>query len=109
MSRENVDVVRRMMESFLGDEPERTLEFLAPDVEFDLTGRPDGKVWHGRDGVARAMVEWIETFEGWILEPVRYIDAGADVVVCLWRERGRGKLSGLPIEQDGGTVYTVRG
>jgi ketosteroid isomerase-like protein len=54
------------------------------------------------------MAEWIDTFESWEVKTERYIDAGGDEVVSLWRERGRGKLSGLPIEQEGGTVFTVR-
>jgi ketosteroid isomerase-like protein len=94
--------------AFSGEEPERALDSLDPEVEFDLTGRPDGKVWHGRDGVLQAMAEWIDTFESWEVKTERYIDAGGDEVVSLWRERGRGKISGLPIEQEGGTVFTVR-
>jgi ketosteroid isomerase-like protein len=104
-----VEIVRRMTEAaFSAEEPERALDSLDPEVEFDLTGRPDGKVWYGREGVAQAMMEWIDAFESWEVKTERYIDAGGDQVVSLWRERGRGKTSGLPIEQAGGTVFTVR-
>jgi ketosteroid isomerase-like protein len=101
-----VEIVRAMMEAFVGPRPERALKLLDASVRFDLRGRPDGKVWVGRDGVRRAMIEWIAAWEEYAMQVERYVDAGERVVV-FWHERGRGKASGLSMEQDGTSVVTV--
>jgi hypothetical protein len=44
MSQDNVEIVRQMTEAaFSGEEPERALDALDAEVEFDLTGRPDAR------------------------------------------------------------------
>ena len=107
MSLENVELVRRMQEAFLSSDPDLALAFFASDVEWDVRDRPGGKVWHGPSGVRRAMVEWSEVWEEWQVETERFLEAGEDTVLILWRERGRGKGSGIPMEQRGGILVTV--
>lgn len=108
MSQENLELVRRMQEAYLGSEPEQALAFFDPDVEWDVSDRPGGKVWHGRDGVRRAMAEWAGAWEDRELETEEYREAGEDKVLILWRERGRGKRSGASSELRGGNLMTVR-
>jgi ketosteroid isomerase-like protein len=107
MSEENIDLVRRMQEAFLGADPESALAYLAPDVVYDARERPDGKVWHGRDGVRRAMLEWGEVWEEWEIGTDGYLEAGSDKVLILWHERGRGRGSGVRMEQRGANLVTV--
>jgi ketosteroid isomerase-like protein len=107
MSQQNVDLVRRMQEAFLGPEPELALSFFDPDVVYDARERPDGKLWYGRDGVRRAMIEWGEVWEDWEIETERYLATGKDKVLILWHERGRGKGSGIPMDQRGANLVTV--
>jgi ketosteroid isomerase-like protein len=97
-----------MMEAYLGPEPERALDFFAADVQFEASERPDGKVWHGLDGVRRAMIEWTGAWDEWEVDIDGYLEAGTDKVLVLWRERGRGKGSGVPMEQSGANLVTVR-
>ncbi len=106
MSRENVEIVRRMFDAHLRGDFEASLAMFDPEVEFDTSLRPDGRVWRGREGVRRAMLEWIGTWDDYRLEIHRYIDAG-DRVVVVWTERGRGKASGITLELHGGNVHTV--
>lgn len=108
MSQENVDLVRRMQEAFLGPHPERALTFCDTDVEYDASERPDGKIWHGRSGVRAALTEWGDTWDDWEVETERYVEAGDDKVLILWRERGRGKRSGIPMEESGANLVTLR-
>jgi hypothetical protein len=61
MSRENVELVRRSFEEYFGPDPAAALDFFDPGVEFDATDRPDGRIWHGREGVRQAMTEWTGT------------------------------------------------
>jgi ketosteroid isomerase-like protein len=107
MSHENLNLVRRMQEAFLGAEPELALAFLDPDVVYDARGRPDGKLWHGHDGVRRAFTEWSDVWDEWEIATEGYLEAGNDKVLILWRERGRGKGSGIPLEQSGANLVTV--
>ena len=97
-----------MFEAYGTRTPERAFEFLHPEVHYDLTVRPDGKVWHGHDGVRRALIEWTGTWEDWEMDVERYIDAGDDRVLVLWNEHGRAKGSGVTLSQAGVTVCTVR-
>jgi ketosteroid isomerase-like protein len=105
---QNIEVVRRMLQAYRSPAPEQSLEFFHPEVEFDTRVRPDGRMWRGREGVRRAMVEWTGAWTGYEMEVERLIDAGGDRVVALWRERGRAKVSGVPMSQAGLTVYTMR-
>jgi ketosteroid isomerase-like protein len=107
MSRRKVGLVGGMMEAFVGPEPARALAFFDPDVVYDARERRDGKVWHGRDGIRRAMSEWGEVWDEWEIATEGYLDAGSDKVLFLWRERGRGKGSGVPLEQRGPNLVTV--
>jgi ketosteroid isomerase-like protein len=108
VSGENVDLVRRLYESLGGPDPERSLAFFHPDIEFDARRRPDGKVWHGVDGVRQAMIEWTGAWEDWELEAEDYRDADPESVLVLWREQGRGKGSGAQMSQRGANLFTVR-
>lgn len=107
MSNEAVNVVRAMMNAHARGEAEAALAILHPEVEFDATTRPDGRVWRGRNGVRQAMSEWMGAWEDYRLSLEEFIDTG-DGVLCLWTERGRGKASGAELEIRGGTLYTVR-
>jgi ketosteroid isomerase-like protein len=103
-----VALVMEMQAAFLGAEPARALAFFDPDVRWDASVRPDGKVWSGPQGVREAMTEWSSTWEEWELEVERYLDAGGGRVLALWRERGRGRGSQVPTEQRGANLFTVR-
>jgi ketosteroid isomerase-like protein len=105
---DKLEVVRRMFERYSAGAPGRALELLHPEVEFDTTVRPDGKVWRGREGVRDALAEWTETWQDFELHIDSYVDAGEDRVAVLWREQGRTRDSGVELSQEGVTVCTVR-
>jgi uncharacterized protein len=107
MSRENVEIVRDHMEAFLSGDREKALSYYDPEVEFDATARPEGQVYRGHEGVAEAMRVWIGAWEDWKLEVEEIIDAG-DRVLVIARESGRGKGSGIEIDQQSFVVFTLR-
>ena len=109
MSQQNVDLVTSHLDAWEGGNSERALGFMSEDVEFDARTRPGGKVWHGRDGVREAIVEWLEIWDEYQMERGRVIDAGGERVVSLWRESGRARRSGAPISEEGATVFTIAG
>src|SRR6266540_3516710 len=107
MSRKNVEVVRRMWEAFLGDDPARGLSFCDPDIEWDGRNLPDGKIARGPEAIIEHTVRWAEMWHDWTMEPERFIDAGGDQVVFVFRETGRSE-SGLQMDERHAELYTVR-
>jgi ketosteroid isomerase-like protein len=110
MSQENVDIVREVMG--LLDRPEGNeaalLERFAPDVRIDMSRRvfnPD--VYEGHAGLRRLGMEIREVWEEFRIEAERFVDAG-DRVVVIETRRGRGKESGVEVEQRAGVIWTHR-
>jgi ketosteroid isomerase-like protein len=107
MSQENVEIVRRHMDAYLSGDNEAALAAYDPEVQFDASLRPEGRIYHGRNGVAEAMRVWSGTWEDWKVEVEEIIDAG-DQVLLVSRESGRGKGSGIEIDQQVFVVFTLR-
>jgi ketosteroid isomerase-like protein len=103
MSRENVELVRRAVQSV-----ETFWALLDDYVVWDLREVPapdlDG-VYVGRDAVVGASRHWWGTWTDYRLEAEEIIDAGSSVVLSV-RERGRGKGSGVPYERRFAQVWT---
>ena len=108
MSRENVELVRRMLDEARED-PEVLYGLLADDVEWD-TGDlrlPGPSTRRGPDGVREFFRDWVGAFEAWGYEAEELIDAGDATVVQL-HQWGRGKGSGATVENRFWGVWTVR-
>jgi ketosteroid isomerase-like protein len=107
MSQENVEIVRSMWKAFLGSDPTDGLSFCDPEIEWDGTNLPDGKVAKGRRAIVDHIVGWAEMWEDWSMEPQRFIDAGDDRVVLIFRETGR-SASGIRMDERHAELYRVR-
>jgi ketosteroid isomerase-like protein len=107
MPRENVEIVRRMWEASWGDDPVSALSFYDPDVEWDGTNLPDGKIARGHEAIVDHMLRWAEMWDGWTVEAEQFIDAGADQVIVLFREAGRSD-SGLHMDERHAELYRLR-
>ena len=112
MSQENVEVVRRIFETFQagmqGDDPGSWLdsEAVADDFEWIAPTPLDGRsVWRGADGFVEFLRTWTEQFDEWSIRVERLIDAGEDRVVALTRQKATGKGSGVPVELNLGQVW----
>ena len=109
MSDENVERLRRSYEAFnmTGTTDQ---ELWATDVEYVQTADVGAgeTVFRGRKGVARAIGELADAFEGLRVEPERFVDLG-DRVLAFVRVRGRARQSGVPIDATFAHVATFRG
>jgi ketosteroid isomerase-like protein len=103
-----LDVVQGMLEAYRSGAAERALAYFHPDVAYDTTLRPDGRVWHGREGVRRAMLEWTSVWDEFEMEIERCIPAPDQRVLALWNERGRARGSGLTVSERGVSVFTLQ-
>jgi ketosteroid isomerase-like protein len=107
MAEENVEIVRRMYRAFLGGDFKESLAVFDPEVEFDVSIRPEGRVYRGHAGLVEAIRTWNGTWEDLTAEIDEIIDAG-DHVVLTDQQTGRGKGSGVPLDQQTFWVYTLR-
>ncbi len=119
MSAEGVEVVRRLYEALreatdrgeLSDfaSTSAARELLDPEVEWHGTigGLSEGAIAHGREGVARTMVDDSQAWDEVRFEPTDFVDQG-DRVVVLQREHRRGRQSGVEIHADTASVVWLR-
>jgi ketosteroid isomerase-like protein len=108
MSQENVEIVRRTIETFNVDGVEATLQYLDPKVEWLAPPEwLEERLYKGHEGIRRIASQWIDNIDGYRLDPERFIDTGDAVVVLLFGH-GRIRGSAVPIEQKLGYVWEVR-
>jgi ketosteroid isomerase-like protein len=105
-----VEVVKVAYEAFARGGLDRWIDHLTDDVEWRaIEGDIDdvGPI-HGKDALRAWLQDWIDTFEGFWMEPLELIDAGRDTVVVVERYGGRAKLSGVETDQTEAEVFTIR-
>ena len=108
MSQENVEIVRRIYDAYLSGDFDTAFALIDPDVTFDVSIRPEGKIYRGHQGVAEALRTWTGTWEAFRMELQELIDAGDDVI-SVEHHSGRGRGSGLPLSQTYFSVFTLGG
>jgi ketosteroid isomerase-like protein len=108
MSEENLEIVRRMYEEAKA-RPEALFEFLDEEIEWDtsaldMAGTAEGR---GPETVRTFFRTWTGAFEEWEYEADELMETG-DMVIARIRQRGRGKTSGVTVENTFWQVWTLR-
>jgi ketosteroid isomerase-like protein len=110
MSRENVEIVRRVFEATNRRDTEAARSLMDPEIEWDTSAFP----FPDLAGVCRGSGEVLDWWRRWMaawdevqFEIGELIEAGDDVVVGT-RAWGRGR-DGVEVEVRFFNVYTVRG
>jgi uncharacterized protein len=109
MSRENVEIVRGGYEQFRA-RGMLVAEIATPDFIWDMShfhGWPEQQVYEGVEGARTFLTEWTAAWDDWELEVDALHDAG-DKVVALLHQRGRSKLTGMPVDMSLAQVWTLR-
>ena len=112
MSRENVEIVRRVAEAWQSDDLEGFLCLLDPEIE-GLTAierglGSAGSVFHGHEGVRELWNLWRTEFEDVWIETGEVRDLGGKRVLRLAHIRFRGPGSGIVVESQLALLMTVR-
>ncbi len=107
MSESDVAVVRGMWEAFLLGDFDRVRASFDPDVEWDGTNLPDGKIARGYDAAVDHVARWAGTWETWNVELEELIDVGGNRVIAFIQEHGRSK-AGLDVNERHSELYVVR-
>ena len=110
MSRENVELVRAVIEAQQRRDWQAFRRLYDPGIEWqDVSGLwGDWGTRHGFEEVRDAWVSWFEAFDHVSFDIENVLDAGDEVVAAV-RISARGRESGLSIDQRIPSVWTVRG
>jgi ketosteroid isomerase-like protein len=108
MSQEDVEIVRRMYEAFHGGDADGALAYFDPEVVADHSRRLGGGIGHGPEELRRIITEWVGTWEGFREEIEEIRDLGS-LVFVIATQHGRGKGSGVQVENHYALLYEVRG
>jgi ketosteroid isomerase-like protein len=111
MSRDTVDVAKRVIDAYNRRDVDGLFAELAtPDFEWypALIRALDGGGVRGREGVERFVVDTRENWEELQIIAEEFRDLG-DRVLVLGRMKGRGKGSGVPVDQPFVSILDFRG
>lgn len=109
MSQANVEIARAAYQELNSSgRLDAGFEFLAPDVEFHMSGAfPDlDTVYRGHEGVRKLSDQLNEPWEQFTLDPDRFIDLG-DQVLVLSRFHARGR-DGIEVRLAFAHLWTLR-
>ena len=112
MSRENVEIVRRVYDAVARHDAAAVLAQYDPAVVHDNSRLPEARlvgerITHGHEGIRRLFREWYEAWEYVEDNCEELIDAGERVISVVTR-RGRGRASGAETTARRGGVWTLR-
>lgn len=110
MSKENVELIRRLAEAWAGADFETALAVIAPDVR--VYPRPEepgaDHVYEGHRGLVEWATNWYSQWDEYEAEPVQFREAPANRVLAVFRERGRMERTGIEIVEEFSHSFTVR-
>ena len=108
MSLSNAERIRRGYAAVDRGDIEAVRELFAPDIElFDRPEVPNAQSYRGWEGMAATVRDSQDTFEDFRFVPERLLEKG-DRVVVIVTMTGRGRASGVPVEERIGHLWTLR-
>ena len=98
MSQENVEIVRRVYAEWeRGDYSWTDLQH--PNCEFVMADGPNPGRWVGADGIGEGWGDFLGAWEDFRHQAGEYRDLSNERVLVLFHFSGRGKRSGVEVEQ----------
>ena len=101
--KDNVEVVREMLEDYLRGDYEAALPAFADDVVVVTSLER----YHGQAGVVEEAQRWEGMWNDYRFEVENLVDAG-NKVILLYHQSGRSKTSGVELVERAGWVYSLR-
>ena len=112
MSRENVEIARRIYDAVAQRDAATPFAYYAEDIVWDVSNSRRAtlmhSVYHGHEGVRQSWRDGLSAFGEIDFEVKELIDAG-DQVLAVIRERAVGRASGVPVETTHLAVLTLSG
>jgi ketosteroid isomerase-like protein len=112
MSRENVELIRWLVDAFNNQDVEGFVSRCHPDLEwvpalFSAEGGSE-QTYRGAEGFRRWIAEINEVMAEIQVQAKAYRDVGDDRVLLLGVLIGKGRLSGADVQAELGQVFTIR-
>jgi ketosteroid isomerase-like protein len=107
ISEQNLEIVRRLVEAFFDRDAETVASILDDEVEFE-SALVEHKSYKGKAGAMEYRGDLDEAWGEWRSEGDRFLPAGSERVVHLYRIVGQGRGSGVPVAQDIAILWTLR-
>jgi ketosteroid isomerase-like protein len=107
MTSANVELVRSIFAAWERGDYSST-EWADPEVELVIADGPSPGTWTGLAGVATGWGQWLSAWADFRGAAEDYRELDDDRVLVLTRASGRGKQSGLELEQKGAGVVEIR-
>jgi ketosteroid isomerase-like protein len=101
---------RDFSQRFADGAPDIGREYFHPEISWDTSasGLPSAGVYQGRQEVSKFFREWLGPWTDYEIEYREYIDAG-NSVLCVFRQAGTGKSSGIRSERDFFALWYLEG
>jgi ketosteroid isomerase-like protein len=106
MARDTLETLRAGYDAFAGGDMSAVLALLEPGVEVAVHVGPDADTYHGREGFLANLERMREVFDEFEIEPEEFVTVG-DRVVVPFRVHGRGRGSGVYVEQRRAHLWTL--
>jgi ketosteroid isomerase-like protein len=98
VSSANLELVRSIYAAWERGDFSKT-EWADPDIEYVIADGPAAGTWRGLAGMAAAWRDFLKAWEGARARAEQYRELDDERVLVLFRRGGRGKTSGLDLEQ----------
>jgi len=109
MGRANIATLERGYAALNRGDLSVVLDLLEPEIVWHEPAQSrEGGTHRGRDSFERFLRGWLESFDGFRVEPERVVERG-DQLVAVVRQTGSGRSSGLRVETRLAHVWTVAG
>jgi ketosteroid isomerase-like protein len=99
MSEENVDKAREFIDAYNRRDFDAAVKHFDPEIEWVLPAQQQSDSGRGPEAAIRFFEEIDETMEELRLKPQEFIDGG-DRVATRLRHQGRGKRSGIEVDEE---------
>ena len=108
---ENLDLVRSILACWERGElrPEQWSGWADPEIEFVTVGGPEPSSHTGLGDAGPPIEAFLDVWEDYRVAAEGYRELDSERVLVLTRQSGRGKSSGVEIEQLRATVFHLRG
>jgi uncharacterized protein len=107
VTEDNIERLRAGYEAAAAGNVEFVLGLMDSEVLLhDRPEAPDATTYRGHEGVIQAMFASLDTFEDFRFVPQRFFETGDKIVVVL-EIAGRGKVSGVPVEERIAHLWTI--
>ena len=110
MASHNVDLIRPIYDAWGRGDWRPNFDVYDPHMEWGWSSEflGLGGVYEDREDPNPRLRAWLSEWEFWRAEAEEFLEFGDDHVVVLATYHGRGRGSGVEIEQDGAHVFKLR-